>query len=490
MGTKDNAIIIKDFQAGVNENNQLGFQSMVECDIDSNTGSLAMNRLLAQKSTNGVFTGGVVSISSDGDYALDEDGKISESPFTSALTGVPHNYSNNIEVWKDYLFHIGNSGVDVMEISTGTWTTSWDGDSTSSPSFAESFPYIANNGDLYIGGDRYVYNLHEVATKTFDPTDNTTFTINEKALPLPDGYDIVSISEIGNNLVISANKDSKGAVFLWDKYSDNYYDPIKINEKISQSISYNGLVYVNTVPQCTFYVTNGSSINKLATLPMSSLYVDYLPGSYLPKNSSLSCRSNAIDIVNKKILFAPNSSFDQVAPIGVYSFDPNKNTFKCENLLSTRSDRDVDINVIHRKDSSIDPYIYIVGYGDTSGTTDVFAIDEVSTTADYADGFTGFITQFYRVGTVYEPRTFKRVELYGMAQVISTFADIKMEYRINMTEPWIEIFDVRMEDYTTGSDGGKDCIVKDFAPTAYNIQFRVSFRNVRYDFQLAEIRII
>jgi len=487
MAKKDDTIIINNFQTGVSENNLAGIQSIVECDIDSNPGVIQSNNLLEQKSTNGVFTDMVVAITSDGEYALDDDGRISESPFTSLMGGTPNALDEGLEVWKGYLFHVGISEVNVRKISTGTWTEVWDGD-TLELGGQYRFIFIASNGDLYIGTNNYIYNLHEVAGKTFDPTDNTTFTVDTKALTLPDGYDIVSISEIANNLTISANKESKGAVFLWDKYSETFYDPIKINEKISQSIAYNGLVYINTSPQCTFYVTNGSSIQRLASLPQSSLTHNDSLGRSSTKDSYISAKPNAIEIVNRKILFSPIFGSSDISTSGIWSFDPSKNTFKVENILSTRVNKNVTIGAIRRPDSTTKPFYYIAGYEDTTDTTDVFAIDEVDENKFYTDNEMGFISQLYRVGTTYAPKTFQRMELIFASPATDSSVKVSVQYRRHLYDTWKNIIDE--EIMLDVDDSGKDSLIKDFGATAHNIQFKFSFNRVDKNFQLAEVRVI
>ena len=74
---QDNAkpIVIRDFNRGVSPNPVAGFETIVNCDINTKIGTIFPNFAPAKESGS-TFTAVVNAIA--GDYALDDDGKIAE----------------------------------------------------------------------------------------------------------------------------------------------------------------------------------------------------------------------------------------------------------------------------------------------------------------------------------------------------------------------------------------------------------------------------
>jgi len=454
----DNRIIINNFQKGVNPNPSAGFEAIVNCDINTNLGTIYPNFTPSKESgTN--FTELVVAMA--GNYALDENGTIATFD-GDVIPDRPSNYDKGLAWWKGYLFHIGYSHINTWKDGVG-WADDWDGDSKEGSSVG--FSYVAMNDKLYIASGRFLYSLEEVAGKTFDPTDNTTFTAITKALDLPDGYVIKAISEVGEYLAILANKGANGALFLWDKHSVSFDTPILFNERGNQIIAYNGLLYLNMGYQCSFYISNGSSVAGPYKFPLSSL--ENTINNLLDFN--LTFRPNAIDIIRDKIFFGLEAdSYDM--PQGIYSFDPKTKIFQCENIISTKTVTRVKIGVIKKIDTS-SPYSYRYGFSDETSGANAFGVDKVAATARVSNYKAYFITQFYNVGTKLQPRTFQKIQFKFRKPANGGEYNVRIACRKDRKyNTWTTINTTELNDTNLIVD-----YEIPFTVTAPSIQFKVSF---------------
>ena len=388
------------------------------------------------------------TVASNGDkYIADGDGNCwtveSQAEF---LVGNEENDTDGLVVWKDFLFHFNGTGIDVLNLSTRTWTNSWK---TITSSTLHNRAIVGRDDRVYFCNKHTIGSLLEVEGETFDPADTDTYTYNASALEIPDSDDTKWIAELGSNLMIATNR---GRIYPWDRTSESFDAPLQMTEDIDVMIDSNNLLYVAGGTKGNIYVTDGTSVKKVAQLP-----------NYL---NDTAIYFNDVTKTSSEIVFAvENREIDGSAFGGVWSLDINTNILFLKNLVSGDDGyEDSSINVILSANTSDSFY---VGHGyQEDAMIDIYA------STRYYESYETYITsQYYTVGTKLFPRTFQTLEVEFTENLGSTDG-FKVYYRVNLSDDWTQIC------AETGDATKTTKLFEYPMPTASveNIQFKITMK--------------
>jgi hypothetical protein len=426
--SKPQPIVLNNFQKEMAPSAYLGYQEIRNLNATDEPGVIYPGNIFTKLSGTSV-TGRIKWLKADGSefWAIDASGAVYD--ITAPLgvwaftkrTGITAGTGQGLELWKNYAFIFNNISVEVVSTATHTVTTTWDGSAIDNPNGGDHPSIVGNDDILYAGAGKYVYMLEQVAGKTFDPTDATTFIFTKRALELPDGYIITCFAELGTWMAIGTRKSNDGDIadiFLWDRAKTDAESAIKISGRgIVQMASINNLLYARTGDE-KWFVTNGSSVEPFAELPRTMFGADAYPlflGDY-----------GAIAVFKNKIYFGVSSETAYIAH-GVYSLDVKTGGFALAHTLSNNAVNDNDskrIGALIVKDGSLFTAWAI------DATTDTFGVDK-----DFATPHTGdlafFISQIYRVAGRLNKRTFTSVDIQ-LARPIVANDSVKLYYRTNM----------------------------------------------------------
>lgn len=425
---KPQPIVLNNFQKEMAPSAYLGYQETRNLNATDEPGAVYPNNTFTKLSGTGV-TDRIKWLKTDGSefWAIDASGAVYDITFSvgawsfTKRAGITVGTGQGLEIWKNYAFIFNNIKVEAVNTSSHAVTTTWDGDDIDNPNGGDHPSIVGQDDILYAGAGKYVYMLEQVAGKTFDPTDATTFIATKQALTLPDGYIITCFAELGTWLAIGTRKANDGDVadiFLWDRSSNSFEMPIKISGRgIVQMATINNLLYARTGDE-KWFVTNGSSVEPFAELPRTMFGNDQYPtflGDY-----------GAIAVFKNKIYFGVSSETAYIAH-GVYSLDVKTGGFALAHTLSNNAINDDDtkrIGALVVKDGSL--FTAWSNVGDTS----TYGVDKDSTTPHTGDR-AFFISQIYRVAGRLNKRTFTSAEIQ-LARPIVTGDSVKLYYRTNM----------------------------------------------------------
>lgn len=192
--------------------------------------------------------------------------------------------TSGVTVWNGYIFLIGQtpSGTDIAKISTlftssvaASWTYTW-GNLAAFAAFNGHVDVLVSQADgrLYYTSTTGIGNIIQQPNKVFNPTDTTTFAINDNALLIPTDDKATCIAELGSLLLIG----SIGSfVYTWDKISLGLSGLLNIPEITTYNIvATSQNAYVFSGIRGRIYITNGSGIDLYKKLP------DYVTGGISP----------------------------------------------------------------------------------------------------------------------------------------------------------------------------------------------------------------
>lgn len=370
-------------------------------------------------------------------YAIDASARVWVY-YSGMWTHLPGNAAGGgqgLEIWKGYLFTLGNNGVvstygPLTDVGgTAAWTSSWQDVDDSDAYFA---PSVAGQDDiLYFAFGRHVYSVEEVSGKTFAPGDATTFSFVNPALDLPSGYRIKTLAELGDRLAIGtwrgpnnaaySFEDKTADIFFWDRSSDSFDLPVRITDNgVNQLITVDNLLYAVCGYEGRVYVTNGSTAQIFASIPASMLGKQQSPYHlmFLP---------NAIMRHKGRIFFGVGSTPGAMfGPLGVYSLDISTNKICAENIVSSgNSGTSGNVQIGALLSTGEDDYLCGI-FWDSNATFKKW-IDDVSTTrysSDEAFVETGLVS----VGSYTDRKTFTNLDI-AVAKPMISGTSIKVWYR-------------------------------------------------------------
>ena len=160
-------------------------------------------------------------------------------------------------------------------------------------------PFIPFEDIILIGNKDYLAKVNN---------DSTNFDNAYKKLPQK--YEVVCGAQNGSYVLIGASKWNKGALFLWDGYSDGWNSKLFLDNDIYALAPYkSGWVLASGG---ALYYTNGFSSQLLDNLPY---------------NNSLNLRFNNFLVVDDKIIFGANVNTAISTKAGFYIYDIKQKSF-------------------------------------------------------------------------------------------------------------------------------------------------------------------
>ncbi len=473
MAIKDGIITINEWNEGIGPSSYLGFQEFRGLDVVNKPGILQINPALEKQSASVIldfptqFAKPGTSNEGADMWALDNSQNLYRrisTTWTKLDTYSQSGSGQGIVYWKDFLFVFRGTAIDVIgPLSSSVSTTaSWQTLATVGDAGDFNFAVHAKDDILYIGNGRYVASIEELTD--FLPGTGSTFTYTQKHLTLPEGYEVTAMAELGEFIYVGTKHNYRKVadIFPWDKLSQESETPISYNENgINQMIVKDNALIVHAGTRGKIY----SGTTLIAKIP------DTTTG--LSADANYTAPPGAMSVWDDKVLFAVLSA--SVNFNAVYGITP-QGSLTIEHIVSSDSTNfDVTIGAVLGNDSEL-----LVGWKDATAVTQGVDVTNINNkyTANRAFG----TSQWYRVGTATVPKTFKEAQIILSEPLIAN-QEVKLEYRTSEADSFTQWanFTAAQLHHTKGG-----------APTARNIQFKVSFvtpNATSNNIPLLEIRI-
>lgn len=400
-------------------------------------------------------------------FAIDENGKV-WTQVNNIWTHLPGNAAGSgqgMEIWKGYLFVIGDNGViSVYGALTNvggsaTWTSTFQTMTGTDSFFA---PTVSGSDDiLYIGCGRYISSLEE-ATAPFAPGTGASYTWTDIALDLPTGYRIRCMCENGIDLVIgtwvggnypsifAASLEVKKAdIFFWDRSDASFRIPVHIEENgVNQVISINNLVYAMCGVSGRMYITNGTSSELFASIPQS------ISDRQQDTTRYFFLYPNAIAYHRGRILVGIGSgdttSSATLTPLGVYAINPATGAISVEQIGSSGNYGQSGSIRVASIVSSSEQELYIAFAYDGSNASNPGRIDRVQS-SNLRWGSGAFIESgLFSVGNADEKEHYPVVEFF-LGKALSSGETVTLSYRRASSGSYTQVCQLTSETPTQGS---------------------------------------
>lgn len=428
------AIVIRGWEQGIAQDPYSGIGRMLNVDL-STPGEVAVGfPITASTQSGGALTIPIhdaisyVAGMANAYFILDDTSQVFKSTSitgtwaflsTSNVTTGASAINQGLAYWKGYLFKFRATHIDYLTGGTGTWVSNWNpanGSTTSSDVIQNINHYaiVSQDDALYFCNGAGIGSILEVAGKTFDPADTTTYTFNagttnaSNALRLPTYDTAQSIAEQGVSLLIGG---SLNAIYPWDRTSPSFGYPIFIGDIfIKRMVTVNTNVYIFPGFQTgrgRIYVTNSTQANLFFKIP------DYIFGEQDPYyiwGDAIFHRNNLIF----GFLVAKNSATQTtigngtglITSSGVWAIDLETQAFREISDMNTSSGHG-NASALITPTGSTPGMGYIVAWDNVASTS---GIGYSGTTAGTGGSSYNVTTDLIPVGTLFERKTFSQVE--------------------------------------------------------------------------------
>lgn len=460
---KDGTIVIEDFQKGIGVSPAFGYD-MRNIDIWTEPGIARVNYTTTKASAttiDGLVNWVAVNPSNGDIYALDDDGDLyksvddgsSWSAVTMDATSGTNDHGNGLAIWKGYLFKARDANLDVMNLSTGTWSPAFQ----SLTSDTSWHPILATSQDdrLTIGNGSNIAQLTEVTT--FAPGTPATYSWDAAALDLPSQYSVKCLAELGNNLMIgtwvgTSITDVRTAdIFPWDlnTHPESYGQPIRLEENgVNSMIVTGNILYIQAGIKGTIYYSLGTT----AQVYREFTHLDFSDGS------TLYTTPDGMAISQGKLLVAMNGF-----AYGVYSFK-NSGNGVILNLENTLSSTPTSIGAIE----AVGSLGYIVGWKNGSAQ----GIDRYSNSGRYSSFGDAYMdTPLFSVASGKTKKSYSEVEYTFSKPLTGAGAGgVQLKFRRDVTSSFSSAF----ATVTNSSHSGEtNVIVPAKLVDLASVQFRI-----------------
>jgi len=333
--------------------------------------------------------------------------------------------SNGLNIFKNYLLAFRNSTIDAYgplngtpawtNSGTGTWSPNLKGGGGAHKSVVGQDD-ILYWGDIDSSGNPFIGSLQQVSGKTFDPTDNTTYTFTAGALGLPQNKAITCLAELGQNLMIGT---SGNEIYPWDRYSATFNLPIICQERYIYSMRNVGnRLKIAAGNRGNLYGFDGYLAEPIKIFP-----------KHLLADESGTATIPAMEVLGRKLIFTVQTPQQS----GVYSMDLITGSLVMENVISagyTGTNNAMVIPALYSNGN----YYYVSWYDIDSSNTGTDISSNLGT-AQYLDGsdYSGgtiayFATEFMSVGRINIPRNIQYLEFY-LDRVLASGHNLVIKYR-------------------------------------------------------------
>lgn len=386
--------------------------------------------------------------------------------------------------YKGYILVFSGSKIDALTNmgSVTNDTIIWNNDFAGTTlSAGDANPFLSTNDDsiyFYNGSESGRYEkvgmFEEVPTKTFDPTDATTFSIVTDATTIPFEYNgqITVIREINEYLIIGTGADK---VYFWDKKSPSFTSFIRLQEKNVQSIEVvDNVAYIFAGNNGAIYVANTASSNLLLRVP-EQIAAEYYGNFNITVNSTL--------LYRREILFSI-SFFPTATTVRNYlmSYNIDTKTLTKKNISSYGEETDAN-GASYGKIYSIFSYGDNVLIGSSSYDNDTssytYAIESYlykpligqgASTYYCYDGYeSNIITGLITIGQVYSKKTFRTLQIC-LLRNLATKQGIKISYRRDDDSSWTLAKTVDYSTFGAIKDIKVDCPIENIVDLQIKIE--------------------
>ncbi len=320
-----------------------------------------------------------------------------------------------------YIFCIRNGNMDVLNFSSfitalsATWTNSWFALNAPNGFLGSHFALYAQDNKVYIADTNYIASISEVNGKSFDPTDATTYTQNNKALKLPGFTSAQCLEELGQNLLIG-DKNSN-YIFPWDRVSTSFTIPLRTAENnIWRMKNIDNSVFALAGTKGYIFQTTGYNFLREMKIP------EYLSGG--------SVTWGGMEKVSGALLFGATGPTTAMG--GVYKLYTNVGTYAGSIVGSLICDETPSIGATLPTailSNNTPNEFYFIGY---AGGIDL--LDQSARTTDYSSYVESDIIP---VGTFAQQKTFQNIE-YKL-DFAPTAGNIRLQWRSNVNGSYTDI---------------------------------------------------
>lgn len=159
---------------------------------------------------------------------------------------------------------ISNSGL--VTSATPDWETSILGSFTVGAANVDHYAFVSTNNLLYWTDGWAIGSFQEMAGKTFDPDDATTYTGLNTALSLPYYENSKCIEQINDHLYIGTTTSNR--IYPWDRLAQAFDVPLFMPEIGVYRIKNTGnIAYILGGQKGNIYQTQGSYVSWVAKIP-------------------------------------------------------------------------------------------------------------------------------------------------------------------------------------------------------------------------------
>lgn len=430
-------IVITDFQKGIAPSPHFGIGDMRNIDIWSEPG-VAKIAWSSSKKSSTTITGYPRWSSQDTStsanlYFFDSDNKAYSSTYgETSFANIAGNTQTNgtgdgMIWWKNHLFCIRDTALDVYKFSTTTWYNSWGGYTLTTGGGYHPTLWSLNDDKLYIAHGNLLMSVEAVGT--FDANNAATYTVTTSALDLPAGYKIKTVRELGDKIVTGTWTGASIAdrriadIFFWDRSSTTFSDPVRFQENgVNAMIVVAGLLYVQAGVFGNWYVTNGSGSQLFAKMPKKIF--DFTGAQYIK------VEPDAIFHRDGKIYFGVSlGSGTTLNPLGIWSLDIESRSVTFENQLSTGNTANLKVGTLFSTGSDT----FVAGWQDVGSSAQ--GVDLIGNSYRYTSYAAYLESALYPVGLNLTKRVFTQAH-FQLSEPLSTGQGVKIYYRTNTSDSY------------------------------------------------------
>jgi len=318
------------------------------------------------------------------------------------------------------------------------------------------------DGAVYIGcGDRIAMLSEKIDSGGFNPEDANTYNWNNDVVRIPSDFEIISLSELGNYLMIGCQKRSEinyypiAIIYPWDYVlqSSSHDNPIILNTYgINAQLNNKNILYVNAGREGDIFQYNGARLEKLKKIPhVTEAWATILPGAVTEFKSILH--------------FGVRGLEDLIG--GIYSFgSPYRNYSAVLNMpyILSCGTSSMIIGAIFSTGQNL-----FASW--ESGTS--YGIDKLNTNRRYSTG-AYFETLLYQIDlSGYE----QKIEEFHiiLSKALASGQAIRIKYRRKIGDNWTEILTgSKTKTFSYATDGAKERILIPYSiNNVINLQFKV-----------------
>tara|TARA_R100000365_G_C2725702_1_gene57064 strand:- start:55 stop:1044 length:990 start_codon:yes stop_codon:yes gene_type:complete len=270
---------------------------------------------------------------------------------------------------------------------------------------------IGQDDVVYMTDGRYIASLQEVPGQTFNASDSNTYTWNDQALDLPDGYVASTLEELGTYLVIGTyytevlNRGNRAELYPWNRTAASFNIPMRTKGNgVWQTIAKGNLLYS---------IVDRRNLKLYA----SNLTAFELQRELRRIDEDLTLHPDAIEIVDEEILCGIGDG--NAENLGIYSF--RDGVMQLRNVLSPGATNIEIGSVISIGDRQL---LASWKYGSTYG------VDIINTTR--TTSYTTMLdSPLYTVGDALNPFSFAQIDVL-LARKLSTGQGVRVSYRTSL----------------------------------------------------------